>query len=140
MIITQIFILLAVGILAFALITRPFYDDAKPQTEEAENDLSSAYRKRLDWAKDLDFDFSAGKIEENDYCAQKQVLLSESDELLQGMTAIDTHSDAEGKQIEAMIYHRRMERVERSAGFCVKCGSPLQRSDVFCPKCGLKLN
>jgi hypothetical protein len=48
-------------------------------------------------------------------------------------------ADANGAEIESLISSRRMERIERSAGFCVKCGSPLQRSDLFCPGCGLKL-
>lgn len=42
--------------------------------------------------------------------------------------------------IEEMISERRMERKERSAGFCSKCGRPVQQSDVYCPGCGEKIN
>jgi hypothetical protein len=42
--------------------------------------------------------------------------------------------------IEKMIDERRMERAERSAGFCSRCGSPIQQSDIFCPGCGEKVS
>jgi hypothetical protein len=38
--------------------------------------------------------------------------------------------------VEAMIATRRRSRPEKAAGFCYKCGRPLQQSDRFCPKCG----
>lgn len=41
--------------------------------------------------------------------------------------------------IEKMIIDRRRERVERSAGFCPKCGKPIQQSDQYCPGCGEKI-
>jgi hypothetical protein len=42
--------------------------------------------------------------------------------------------------IEELISERRMERKERSAGFCSKCGRPVQQSDIYCPGCGEKIN
>jgi rubrerythrin len=42
--------------------------------------------------------------------------------------------------IEKMIQDRRMERVERSAGFCPCCGKPIQQSDNYCPGCGEKID
>ncbi len=41
--------------------------------------------------------------------------------------------------IEVMIASRRRSRREKSAGFCPKCGKPVQQSDRFCPKCGAAL-
>ena len=38
--------------------------------------------------------------------------------------------------LEALIAYRRRSRQGKAAGFCYKCGSPLQQSDRFCPKCG----
>jgi hypothetical protein len=43
-------------------------------------------------------------------------------------------------ELEMLIASRRRNRQEKSAGFCPKCGGPLQMSDLFCPKCGEKLN
>lgn len=42
-------------------------------------------------------------------------------------------------QLEALLANRRRNRVEKSAGFCPKCGGPVQASDRFCPKCGKTL-
>jgi hypothetical protein len=40
--------------------------------------------------------------------------------------------------LEAQLANRRRERQGKAAGFCHKCGGPLQKSDLFCPKCGAK--
>jgi rRNA maturation endonuclease Nob1 len=144
MVTTSIFIILAVGVLAFAVITQPLYDisaselksEAIPQVEST----AAAYQERLRWLHDLDIELFAGKIEQTDYAFQKAVLQAEADQLFAQLQALQQDLSKEGGQsIESMITDRRMERVERSAGFCVKCGTPLQRSDAFCPKCGLKL-
>ncbi len=41
-------------------------------------------------------------------------------------------------EIERMLANRRRVRTEKAAGFCSKCGNPIQKSDRFCPKCGYK--
>jgi hypothetical protein len=38
--------------------------------------------------------------------------------------------------LEVMLANRRRVRQEKAAGFCPKCGRPVQKSDRFCPKCG----
>lgn len=45
----------------------------------------------------------------------------------------------EDDEVEAMLANRRRERHEKSAGFCPRCGKPVQKSDRFCPKCGATL-
>jgi len=40
--------------------------------------------------------------------------------------------------LEMMLSNRKRARQEKAAGFCPKCGGPLQKSDRFCPKCGAK--
>jgi NADH pyrophosphatase NudC (nudix superfamily) len=44
-----------------------------------------------------------------------------------------------GDAIEEMVAARRRQREERSAGFCPKCGRPVQKSDQFCSRCGATL-
>ncbi len=144
MVITFVFILLAVGILTFAVITQPFYEVSRNETKTKEGltDPTSviAYEKHQDWLRDLDIEFSAGKISAQDYQAQKKLLSAEIIRLEQQVQPAEVLPAGSGDvEIESLISSRRMERVERSAGFCVKCGSPLQRSDLFCPGCGLKL-
>ena len=42
-------------------------------------------------------------------------------------------------ELEQVISGRRRQRQEKAAGFCPKCGGPVQKSDRFCPKCGTTL-
>jgi hypothetical protein len=41
--------------------------------------------------------------------------------------------------LEILLANRRRARSEKSAGFCPRCGGPVQKSDRFCPKCGVTL-
>ena len=41
--------------------------------------------------------------------------------------------------VEVLIAARRRARHEKSAGFCPKCGNPVQNSDRFCTRCGATL-
>jgi hypothetical protein len=54
------------------------------------------------------------------------------------LTHSSQHDDPED-ELELLIASRRRSRQEKSAGFCPKCGGPLQKSDLFCPKCGERL-
>jgi hypothetical protein len=45
----------------------------------------------------------------------------------------------QGDSLEEMIANRRQGRVEKSGGFCPRCGKPVQKSDLFCPRCGATL-
>ena len=150
MVLTTIFITLAVGVLAFAVITQPLYDVST--SEKKAEDLSSqaglpsaegllaAHQKYTIWLQDLEIELAAGKIDQRDFMRQRDILQQEDKELLNQLSEFDRSAVNEnGQQVEKLISSRRMQRVERSAGFCVKCGSPLQRSDQFCPNCGLKL-
>lgn len=41
--------------------------------------------------------------------------------------------------LEELIASRKRQRKESSAGFCPRCGRPVQKSDRFCSKCGADL-
>jgi hypothetical protein len=38
--------------------------------------------------------------------------------------------------LEDLIASRKRERTESAAGFCPRCGRPVQKSDKFCSRCG----
>jgi rRNA maturation endonuclease Nob1 len=144
MLLTSVFVIIAIGVLAFAVITRPLYDVTAMQSELVEpatkESLMDDYDRHLAWMRDLDIELSAAKIDLADYTRQKAELQTESENLLSSVNLLENQREkAGGEVIEHMITDRRLERVERSAGFCVKCGRPLQRSDLFCPNCGMKL-
>lgn len=52
---------------------------------------------------------------------------------------VQTNGPAPVDDLERMIAARRGKRQEKSAGFCPKCGNPVQKSDKFCPRCGQTL-
>lgn len=143
MVFGSLFIILAVGILAFAFITSVFYRVVSPKPiQEAlpDDDLKALYQQKLQWLRDLEVEFAAGKIGVKDYERQRSSLQAEAIETLKQIETLPQQIVGNAdKMVEAMIVDRRMERAERSAGFCVKCGKPLQRSDQFCPNCGMKL-
>ncbi len=43
-------------------------------------------------------------------------------------------------ELEQRIATRRRSMQGKAAGFCPKCGRPVQEDDRFCPRCGAKLS
>jgi hypothetical protein len=129
--------------------------------QDHERSALLAERDRLLTAlQELDFDNALGKIPEEDYPVQRAVLLKSGADVLRRLDELEpaagqSETSAEARMeaaiaarradgvardmddIETAIVNRRLNREGKSAGFCPKCGSPLQSSDVFCSKCGL---
>jgi rubrerythrin len=172
----SLFLILALLILVGWFISRPFFEfknakqilsSANPQ--EHERSALLAERDRVVNAlHELDFDYTLGKIPEEDYPAQRGMMLqygadvlrkldelqeaasaSSADDQLEAaiaarkvtQTEVKTvdHEDKADDQIETMIAMRRRAQSEKAGGFCHKCGGPVQKSDLFCPKCGTAL-
>jgi rubrerythrin len=129
---------------------------------QAEQDHSALLAERdrvLSALQELEFDHNLGKIPEEDYPTQRAALVTAGVETLKKLDAFTSRQStpaaqlftdridagsreagtAENDMIEAMISARRDARPERSAGFCPKCGKPLQKSDQFCPHCGTRI-
>jgi hypothetical protein len=144
MALTSLFIVISVGILAFAIITRPFHEGVVEEVHSHqlfdEEELPALHEKMTAWLKDLGLEFTTGKLDKQDYLLQKSVLEKEIAQLEDRLNTVRAGTFRSGeKEIESMIINRRKMRVERSSGFCVQCGAPLNSSDLFCSKCGLKL-
>ncbi len=142
MVLLSVFIVLAVGILSFAAITSVFSPEGQKELSggvDASALLDKNYQQKINWLRDLESDRAAGKIDEADYSEQKGFLEQEALALLaQKEARLKAINAGDQKDVEELIQDRRLERLERSAGFCSKCGQPLQRSDQFCPSCGNK--
>ena len=103
--------------------------------------------------RDLDFDFQAGKVSEEDYGSLRTSLLAKAAATMQ---TLDESADA---RLENLIQARRTQLITgtapaqlnanavggsscanchaplaEDANFCMKCGTPVQRT--FCPHCG----
>jgi hypothetical protein len=165
-----ILLLLSVLVVVGFVIARPFFDHKATAASELDRERSALLAEReqvLDALQELDFDFTLGKIAEEDYPAQRAVLLQRGSEVLQRLDAFEAKkpglpvSDAvekaiadrraavnggprqpvaEDDEIERLVAARKRELAGRPAGFCHQCGQAIHQSDKFCSKCGALLN
>jgi len=183
----SIFLILALLLLVGVFITRPFFERkavpvADPQADERDHELSSLLAESdrlLNALQELDFDHALAKIPEEDYPAQRALLLQQETEVLQKLDALQSSSAADEVEarleaaiaarratvqpslaptqaelvgagrvvpvaapdddLEILLASRRRERQGKAAGFCPRCGGPVQQTDRFCPKCGATL-
>ena len=89
-------------------------------------------------------EISTGKASESDISNQLEAAIATRRQSFQEPDAefvaqSDTRSIDPNDSLEYLIANRRRERKEKAAGFCPKCGGPVQKSDQFCPKCGFQL-
>lgn len=49
------------------------------------------------------------------------------------------NKNAHADPLEDVIAARKRQREEKTAGFCPRCGRPVQKSDKFCSRCGATL-
>ena len=168
----SILVIFAVVILVSLFVSRPFLKQEPPaeQTTDYEHQRSALLAERdqaLNAIQELDFDFTLGKIPEEEYPGTRAMLLSQGADALRKLDELEKQNpeiEAEKRieaaiaarrmaghqapqpeiltandQVEALISTRRQHVKEHSAGFCPRCGKPVQESDVFCPKCGTPL-
>jgi uncharacterized protein YicC (UPF0701 family) len=92
MLLGSVFVVLAIGVMAFAVITQPFSahiaDEGGQVTTRKETQIREQYQQRLDWLRELETSKLAGKIDEADYAAQKQALEKEAAALTQKLDEI----------------------------------------------------
>jgi len=112
--------------------------------------------------QELDFDYSLGKIPQEDYPIQRGNLLKKGAELIRSLDEMDgasleednisiveaviesNRADAkisnikkdEDEDISALIAARKRVKQDSPTGFCPKCGKPVTSSDKFCARCG----
>jgi NADH pyrophosphatase NudC (nudix superfamily) len=177
----SIFLIFALFILVAWYVSRPLLD-RRPvarkaiTTSQAEHNLSTLLAERdrvVRLLQELDFDFTLGKIPEQDYPNQRNLLLQRGADVLSQLDALQPSVKTElaadrlekaiaarraqqarpattprkngngasvpDDELERLIASRRREHPEKTAGFCPKCGKPIQKSDHFCPKCGAKV-
>ncbi len=136
---------------------------ANTQADHERSALLAERDRLLTALQELDFDNALGKIPAEDYPAQRAELLHAGAEVLRKLDQFEQSSSggsaedrmeqaaaaqradarlrprlpaADQDELESLIAARRRARQEKSAGFCPKCGRPLQQSDKFCSGCG----
>lgn len=152
-------IIMGMLLLAGSLIyvAAPFRTGAYPvklktQASKTSQSLQADHQAVILSLRDLDFDYRAGKISEEDYPSLRAGLL---DKAALTLKDLEDSSDA---RLEKLIQARRMQRgssekaggisthqengvcinchapLNDGANFCMKCGTPVQHT--FCPHCG----
>jgi len=134
------------------------------QIEDHRHSTLLAERDRVLTAlQELDFDNAVGKVPPEDYPVQRAGLLQSGAEILRQLDEIEQTGARESAEdrlesavaarradlserprlpsadqddLEMLIASRRRTRTEKAAGFCPKCGRPVQKSDQFCTGCG----
>ena len=127
------------------VITRPWWGHPAPKQADAPLRLASLETQRdATYAAlaDLEFDHSAGKVNEEDYRLVHARLMAQAVGVLRQLDAV---ADVE-TQIEALVRSHRDQRALRvptrtglrTAG-CPACGSAVAANDRFCGRCGAAL-
>lgn len=139
-------ILTAIGLacLVGVFIARPWLVHRRGQTNPAApaTELMTEHESVLLTLRELDFDHLTGKIADDDYAAQRAVLVGRGVTLLQQLdTLTETPSLSVDDQLEAEVSAARARRTQSqpAAGFCPQCGTPHHTTDRFCAKCGVSL-
>jgi rubrerythrin len=163
--IVSIFFALGILILVGVFLYMPFLERRARRVTEEEHESSTLMAERervVNLLQELEFDYSLGKVPEEDYPAQRANLLQKGADVLRRLdelAPVKAQNDKDARleraiaarrkngageatddDIESMISSRRKGRKEKSAGFCPKCGKPVMASDRFCPACGKTLS
>lgn len=154
----SIFLFLGLFILVVIFISRPFFERSASAVTEQEHEYSALLAERdrlLNALQELDFDHALGKIPEDEYPAQRAVLLQRGAETLKQLDAMQpgvTDKDAE-ERLKAATAARRVvtEPVRNGVGKNPLPGTPDDDLEVaiatrrrarnekaggFCPQCG----
>ena len=165
----SIFLILALLLVVGLFVSRPFFDHKNERlisaTDQVDHERSALLAERdrvLTALWELDFDFTLGKIPEEDYPSQRSALLHHGANLLRQIDALQPEveaGDAEAR-LEAAIAARRMALgsatagANGNAGFVAPAARPPAQDDEFevmlanrrrvrqekasgfCPQCG----
>ena len=159
----SILLVLALLILVGLFIARPLFDRRAViidgHTGQEDHQLSTLLAERdrvLNALQELDFDYSLGKIPEEDYPAQREAMVRHGAEVLRQLEELQPEpgSTAVDDRLEAAIAARRMEAVgagrrpspaavssireddEIEARLASRRRQRMDKSAGFCPQCG----
>lgn len=169
----SILLILGLAVLVALFIAKPLLDispgkkliSGSVQTNDYDQSRSVLLAERdrvLRALQELEFDFTLGKIPEEDYPTQRKAMMQRGADIIRsldelngatgGTPAIQQVEDAlkengvDGKNenkpvnvdpdISALIAARRRVKEEKPSGFCPQCGKPVAANDKFCARCG----
>ena len=126
---------LAMLVIAIPLVARPLLKKRRRVQPEAEPENENRYQDVLLALRDLELDYQAGVVTEEDYASLHGQLLAEAAQILADE---ETSAATLHEQIEAAVSAYRLARKpEQPGAACTGCGASLDADDKFCPKCGI---
>ena len=163
----SIFLILALAVVIFLFITRPFFDRssgdrlvAKPEVRQRDLQRSALLSNRdrlLNAIQELDADNELGKLPAGEYAPQREKMVLAAAETLRQLDEINlsdgrtsqTVVKSDEDELEALIAARRAGQAAQgrvyqapqagNKAYCTRCGKPLKSGDRFCPTCGEKV-
>lgn len=151
-ILLSVALLVVVGtFIARPVLLRQLTPTAKPQTPRQA--LLAQKEALLEQIRTLEFDYETGKVTEADYQAERQSLVVQAAEALQGLDQLNASSTVDD-EIESAIASLRQTTTEpkaiepvppeattapkatKQAKFCHQCGEKRDTNDKFCAYCG----
>lgn len=157
----SVLIIAVIAILTAGMISRPLWEGSTGRKTAVKEDperssLLSEKERILSAIRELDFDHTEGKITDEDFTAQRAILIRHGGKILQDLetgektpekveSALPAHLPVEsgqpqgGDEIEEMIAAYRGKIKAKAVGFCPHCGKPVRQDDFYCPRCGTKL-
>jgi hypothetical protein len=150
----SVLFLLGIFLLVAAFVARPFTQSRRLTriNDQTRSGLLAERERLLAILRELDFDYSLGKVPEEDYPVQRAELLQLGAEAMKKLDSQSAPPAPEAvppstkraapttdDEIEDLISKRRSSRREKTGGFCPECGKAILLSDRFCPSCGKTL-
>ena len=160
----SIFLILAMSVLVAWYVSRPLFERrpvsrAARAVSQAEHDLSALLAERdrvLQMLSELDFDFTLGKIPEDDYPNQRNLLLQRGAEILSQLDALQPEPEPAPAvdRLEEAITARRARQSQPAAAprqngngvtvpdddlerqIASRRRARQETTGGFCPKCG----
>ncbi len=141
-------IILALAVLTVAFVGKPLVERHSVSTSQKERRLSTLQAERervLEVIQELDMDHAMGKFVQEDYHAQRELLVSQGakvikmiDEIRRPGRASTEEKDLE-TEIETAVARLRGVGGGIVIGNCDSCGGPVGERDRFCARCGAEL-
>jgi hypothetical protein len=145
-------IALTVGVAAY--VARPLFE--QPSNGTQKKDTSAVTQAQLTTRRDaiyaiireLDADYQTGKINEEDYQAQRERYVAEGVSILRQLDALpgeESLAELDAKIEAQVLALRRVQSPpadngqQSAARFCTQCGNAANPEHRFCARCGAPL-
>jgi hypothetical protein len=141
-------IILALAVLTIAFVGKPLIERQSVSISPKERRLSTLQAERervLGAIQELDMDHAMGKILQEDFDAQRKLLVSHGAKIIKMIDEVRRPGRATTEEmdldteIEAAVARLRGVGGGIAIGICDSCGGPVGERDRFCARCGAEL-